>query len=204
MISIHPTTYVHPSAIIEGKKITIGKYNRIGAGTIIEGHDIVIGDFNLFFLNISIRGGYLTFGSYINVFDNANIESGRGKDIDRTYIEDECWINHGSVMHGSRIGRGAVIGMNASLNYHTFVGRGAVVMCGSACNVATEVPDNAVFQGVPARLVQSDINDEDRVRLLGLIPQKYIRSHARSNVQLARSAGFADADADAHIERLSR
>ena len=203
MITIHPTSYIHPSAIIEGKNITIGKYNRIGAGTIIEGHDIVIGDFNLFFLNIAIRGGYITMGNYINIFDNANIESGRGKDIDRTFIEDYCWINHGSVMHGSRIGCGAVIGMNASLNYHTSVGKGAIVMCGSACDVAAEVPDNAVFQGVPARLIQRDITDEDRITFLGLTPRKYIIGHARSNVKMAKELGIADADADAHIARLS-
>jgi UDP-N-acetylglucosamine acyltransferase len=184
-IHIDKTATIHPSAIIEGK-VTIGKYTYIGAGTIISGNNIVIGDYCRFFMNIVIRGAHLTIGNYVNIFDNANIESGRGEHIDKSEIGDYTWINHGSVMHGSNVEKYAVIGMNASLNYHCHIRQGAIVMEGTACPVNYILPADAVAQGVPAAIIRENITDSDRTELLGLIPSVYIKLHAEDNIRLSK------------------
>jgi phenylacetic acid degradation protein len=188
-IKIHPTTYVHPSAILEGT-ITIGKYCRIGAGTIIDG-TVTIGDYTTIFLNNAIRGWGIKIGSYVNIFDNANIESGRNGE-EAAFIGDYCWINHGCVMHGTKVGHTAVIGMNAAMNYGCTVGDGAIVMEGSACPVNFVLPDNAVAQGVPAKIIRENITDADREELCGLVPKQWVKRHAEGNVRMAKELGIAE------------
>lgn len=179
-ITIDPTAEVHPSAILEGN-ITIGKYTKIGAGTVITGN-VTIGDYTRIECNVVIRGNN-TIGSWVHIYDLVCIEGGRPAKVgsstaevsDRSIIGDYCWINHGATMHGSQLGEGAVLDLNACLDYNCRIGKGAIVTNGSAVRFNTVVPDNCIVEGVPARVVKEDITDEDRLQLMGLIPREWVR-----------------------------
>ncbi len=190
-VTVDPTTTVHASVILEGD-ITVGKYCRIEAGTVISG-TVRIGDNTSIFLNCAIRSypsAPVIIGDHVNVFDNVNIEGGCPRQFEngnRMEIGDGCWINHGAVMHGCKIGPGAVIGMNAALNYNCRIGAGAIVMEGSALHHSTEVPANSVVEGVPGKIIAADITDEDRLRLIGIPHRQYIEGHARENRRIAEA-----------------
>ncbi|MHC4481557.1 MAG: gamma carbonic anhydrase family protein [Planctomycetota bacterium] len=191
-LSIHQTASVHPSAVLEGK-VTVGPYTAIGAGVVITG-EVTIGHHSLVQCNTVIRGRN-SIGNYVHIYDCVCIEQGRpagegsstAEVPDRSVIEDYGWINHGATMHGAQVGEGAVVGLNASLDYNTRVGAGAIVADGSACPVDFEVPANCLAEGVPARIVQRDITDEDRRRIMGLVPRQWAEHAARWQEQAGQA-----------------
>jgi len=185
------SSYVHPSAIVEGN-VTIGEGCFVGARAILKGNiaigdgsyvgegsvlvgDITIGEHTAIQMNCAIRGVH-TIGNYVHIYDLVNIESGRPPEEsgDCSVVRDGAWINHGATMHGCEIGEGAVVGINAALDYHCKIGKGAIVTNGSACRLGTVVPDNCIFEGVPATVIKRNITDEDRRELLGLLPSEWV------------------------------
>ena len=187
-ISIDETADIHPSVLLEGN-ITIGQFVRIGHGTVIVG-DVTVGDHTRIACNVVLRGRN-TIGSYVQIYDNACIEGGRGSGVgtaeerDRSIIADGAWINHGATMHGCQIAEGAIIGLNVALDYNTRVGKGAIVTNGSACPVDTVIPDNCIAVGVPAKIVKRNITDEDRIRVMGLLPSARVRHFGERQEQAA-------------------
>jgi carbonic anhydrase/acetyltransferase-like protein (isoleucine patch superfamily) len=179
-IELHETARVHPSAVLEGR-VRVGPYTFVGAGTVITG-DVEMGHHSLVQCNVVIRGTN-RIGNYVHIYDLVCIEGGRPAQVggsaaeepDRSVIEDEAWINHGATMHGSRVGRGAVLGLNAALDYDCRIGAGAIVTDGSACPIGTVVPPRCVADGVPARIVQREITDEDLVRIMGVHTGQWVR-----------------------------
>jgi acyl-[acyl carrier protein]--UDP-N-acetylglucosamine O-acyltransferase len=109
---------VHPSVILEGR-VVIGAYTKVDAGTVITG-EVTIGHHTLVRCNVVIRGRN-RIGSYTHIYDSVCIEGGRPASVgssqacepDQSAIGDECWVNHGATMHGTRAGNGAAIGLNA-------------------------------------------------------------------------------------------
>jgi carbonic anhydrase/acetyltransferase-like protein (isoleucine patch superfamily) len=178
-VRIHETADIDPSVILRGE-ITIGAWTRIGPGTVLTGN-ITIGHHTLIQCNVVLRGR-VQVGNYVHIYDSVCIEQGRpaekgsstATEPDQSIIGDEAWINHGATMHGSQIGEGGIVGLNACLDYNTRVGKGAVVANGSATRVGTIVPDNALFEGVPAKLAKENLTDEDLKALMGLLPREWV------------------------------
>lgn len=177
-LEIHPTADVHPTALLEGT-VRVGAFTRIDAGTIITGN-VTIGHHTLIRCNVTIRGGN-TIGNYTHIYDNVNIEGGRPAKLgsstaevpDRSVIGDDCWVNHGATMHGTRMGDGSAVGINAACDYNTRLGPGAVLANGSATRVDQEIPANAFAEGVPAVVKKEDITDDDRRATFGLVPREW-------------------------------
>jgi len=178
-IVIDPKAKVHPSVIMEGS-IKVGPFTEIGPGTILTGN-ITIGHHTLLKCNVTIRGK-VTIGNYTNIYDNVNIEGGRPANVgtvtntkaDQAIIGDYCWINHGSVMHGTQMEDGSAVGLSVACDYNTRIGRGAVLANGSATAVDQVIPANSFAQGVPAVIKKTDLTDEDRRQIFGLLPTGWI------------------------------
>jgi len=166
---IDETAYVDPSAVLLGN-VKIGKWSIVMAGTVIVG-DAKIGDYTTIYCNCAIRGG-VEIGNYAHIYDNCCLEVGRTGD--RLTIHDKAWVNHGATLHGSEVGEYAAIGLNASLDYASKVEDGAIVTNGSAVPLGMVVPKNCVASGVPAKIVQRDITEEDRRKILGLSLELWI------------------------------
>jgi carbonic anhydrase/acetyltransferase-like protein (isoleucine patch superfamily) len=182
-INIHPTADVHPSVILEGR-VTVGPYTRIDIGTIITGN-VTIGHHTLIRCNVTIRGTN-KIGNYTHIYDNVNIEGGRPAKVgssraqvpDRSIIGDGCWINHGATMHGTQVGDGGAVGLNACCDYNTRIGKGAILANGSATHVDQVIPDNCFAEGVPAIIKKDNITEEDRLDYFGVLPSGWTRYEA--------------------------
>ena len=174
-INVHETAIVHPSAILEGT-VTIGAYSRVDAGTVITGK-VTIGHHTLVRCNVVIRGRN-TIGNYTHIYDSVCIETGRPAQVgssqaevpDHSIIGDECWVNHGATMHGTQMGDGSAVGLNACCDYNTRLGKGAILANGSATHVGQVIPANCFAEGVPALVTKDDITDVDRAAYFGLVP----------------------------------
>lgn len=179
-IHIHPTADIHPNVYFEGN-ITVGEFCQIDAGTIIMG-DVTIGHHSVIRCNSTLRGT-ITIGNYVHIFDQVNIEGGRPGNIattknevpDKAIIGDRCLIYHGTVMHGTQIGEGTVIGMRSCCDYNTRIGKGVILANGTATDVDRIIPDNCIAEGVPAVIQLNDINDMHRADRLGLIPFEWTK-----------------------------
>jgi len=188
---IDPTADIHPSVILEGKVI-VGPYTKIDAGTIITGN-VTIGHHTLIRCNVTIRGTN-TIGNYTHIYDNVNIEGGRPAKVgssraevpDRSIIGDGCWINHGATMHGTQVGDGGAIGLNACSDYNTRIGKGAILANGSATHVDQIVDDNCFAEGVPAVIKKRNITEEDRLDYFGVLPSGWTSFEAKNIEQSIR------------------
>ncbi|MHC4749608.1 MAG: hypothetical protein ACYTFW_06990 [Planctomycetota bacterium] len=184
-INIHPAADVHPSVILEGR-VTVGPYTKIDAGTIITGN-VTIGHHSLIRCNVTIRGTN-KIGNYTHIYDNVNIEGGRPAKVgssraqvpDRSIISDGCWINHGATMHGTQVGDGGAIGLNACCDYNTRIGKGAILANGSATRVDQVIPDNCFAEGVPAVVKEDNITEEYRLDYFGVLPSGWTRYEAEN------------------------
>ncbi len=181
-IQVDPTARVHPTVIMEGS-VVIGAHTHVGAGTVLTG-TITIGHHTNVECNVVMRGN-IVVGNYTHVYDLVNIEGGRpkgprgtstAKEDERAIIGDYCWVNHGATMHGTHLGDEAAVGGNTFCDYGTKVGKGAILGNGSATNVEQVIPDNALAEGVPAKVVRQNLKDEDRQKYFGLLPKGWTKA----------------------------
>ena len=89
---VDATAFVHPAAVLIGD-VVVGAGSYIGPGASLRG------DF-----------GRMIVGQGANVQDNCVMHGFPETD---TVVEDWGHIGHGAVLHGCRIGRNAMIGMNS-------------------------------------------------------------------------------------------
>lgn len=135
---VHESAYVHDNATVTGNVI-IGRDVYIGPGAAIRGDwgQIIIGD-----------------GS--NVQENCIIHMFPGVTV---VLEESSHIGHGAIIHGARIGRNTLVGMNAVVMDDAEVGPESII--GALCFVPAgmKIPSRKVAVGSPARIVK-DVSDE--------------------------------------------
>ncbi len=138
---IQKTAYVSETAQVIGD-VVIGEHCYIGHGAILRGDygRIVIGD------GSAIEEGVIIHAPPDSVND----------------IGKRVTVGHGAILHGSRIGDGAVIGMGAVLSILSEVGEGAIVAEGGIVRFNQSVPPDKVVGGNPAEILR-DVRDSDRL-----------------------------------------
>jgi carbonic anhydrase/acetyltransferase-like protein (isoleucine patch superfamily) len=194
-ISIDPTANIHPTAILEGN-VVIGPYSEVGAGCILTGK-IVIGHHTSLRCGIVLRGK-ITVGNYVNIYDLVNVEGGRpkapigtstAKENEEALIGDYCWVNHGAVQHGTHMADESSVGGNTFCDYGTKLGKGAILGNGSATNAEQLIPDNALAEGVPAKVVRQNLTDADRQKYFGLLPKGWTIYEGEQMEKKAKARG---------------
>ncbi|MCX7179023.1 MAG: phenylacetic acid degradation protein PaaY [Proteobacteria bacterium] len=130
---IHPSSFVHPSAVL--------------IGDVIVGPDCYIGPC------ASLRGdfGRIIIGSGANIQDNCTVHGFPERD---TLVEDDGHIGHGAVLHCCHICRNALVGMNAVVMDKARVGESAIVAAMAFVKAGMEVPPRTLVVGAPARIVR--------------------------------------------------
>ena len=135
---IDASAFVHPDATVTGN-VTIGRDVYIGPGAAIRGDwgGIVIED-----------GCNVQEGCTVHMFPGVTV-----------VLEEGAHVGHGAVVHGARLGRNVLIGMNAVVMDRAHVGAGCIV--GALCFVPAEmqIPERKGVVGNPARIVK-DVSDE--------------------------------------------
>jgi phenylacetic acid degradation protein len=127
---VSPDAFVHPQASLIGDVV-------IGAGCFVGPFASLRGDMG----RIELEDGS-------NVQDGCVLHCFPGKS---TVVERDGHIGHGVVLHGCRIGRGALVGMNAVVMDGVRVGVEAFVAAHSFLPSDLVVEDRWLVAGLPAR-----------------------------------------------------
>ena len=136
---VHPSAYVHPSAVL--------------IGDVIVGPNCYIGPL------ASIRGdfGRLIMEQGSNLQDTCVMHGFPGCD---TVIEVDGHVGHGAVLHGCRIGRNALVGMNAVVMDNAVIGEESIVAAMSFVKAGMIVAPRSMVVGTPARVMRALSDDE--------------------------------------------
>ena len=136
---VHPTAYVHPSAVL--------------IGDVIVGPRCYVGPL------ASLRGdfGRLVLEEGANLQDTCVMHGFPGCD---TVVEADGHIGHGAVLHGCRIGRNALVGMNAVIMDNAVVGAESIVAAMAFVRAGMEIPPRSMVVGTPAKVMR-ELRDEE-------------------------------------------
>jgi len=136
---VDPSSYVHPSAVLIGD-VVVGRNCYVGPSASLRG------DFG----RIIIRDG-------ANIQDCCVCHGFPGTD---TLVEEDGHIGHGAVLHGCRIRRGALVGMNAVVNDNAEIGEEAIVAAMAFVRAEMVVPRRTLVAGTPARIIR-ELTDQE-------------------------------------------
>ncbi|MET0858543.1 MAG: phenylacetic acid degradation protein PaaY [Telluria sp.] len=136
---VHPSAYVHPSAVLIGDVI-VGPRCYIGPLAALRG------DF-----------GRLILEEGANLQDTCVMH---GFPEDDTVVEVDGHIGHGAVLHGCRIKRNAMVGMNAVVMDKAIVGEDSIVAAMSFVKAGMVIPPRSMVMGMPAKVVRELLDKE--------------------------------------------
>jgi phenylacetic acid degradation protein len=135
-------SYVHPSADVIGD-VTVGARCWIGPGARLRG------DY-----------GTVVVGDCCAVEDNCVVHARPGESC---VIGSWVTLGHGCVVHGViLLGDYAVVGMNSVVSDYSQVGEWGMVAEGAVVPQGAVVPAGRVAAGVPARLLEREVDDDYR------------------------------------------
>ena len=136
---VEATAFVHPTAVL--------------IGDVIVGRGCYVGP------NASLRGDFgrviLEQGS--NLQDTCVAHSFPGMD---TIVEVDGHIGHGAVLHGCRIGRNVMVGMNAVIMDGAEIGESSIVAALAFVKSNEKIPARSLVVGLPAKVVRQLTEDE--------------------------------------------
>ncbi len=130
---VDPTAFVHPTAILIGDVI-IGPRCYVGPAASLRG------DF-----------GRLVLEEGANVQDTCVLHGFPGTD---TVVEKDGHIGHGAVLHGCRIGRNALVGMNAVVMDGAVIGEESIVAACAFVKAAFTCESRSLVVGSPAKVLR--------------------------------------------------
>ncbi len=130
---VDPSAYVHPSAVL--------------IGDVIVGPDCYVGPC------ASLRGdfGRLILERGANLQDTCVMHGFPGTD---TVVEEDGHIGHGAVLHGCRVKRNALIGMNAVIMDNVIIGEESIVAAAAFVKAGAEIPPRVLVAGMPAKVIR--------------------------------------------------
>jgi carbonic anhydrase/acetyltransferase-like protein (isoleucine patch superfamily) len=135
---VHETAFVHPQAAVTGN-VTIGRDVYVGPGAAIRGD-----------------WGGVVVEDGCNVQENCTVHMFPGVTV---VLEEGAHVGHGAVVHGARLGRNCLIGMNAVVMDRATIGAGSVVGALAFVPADMQVPERSLVVGNPARVVKP-VGDE--------------------------------------------
>jgi len=136
---VHPEAFVHPDATLIGDVI-------IGPGCYVGPAACLRGDFGRIILE---RGA--------NIQDTCVMHGFPGTD---TLIEEDGHVGHGAVLHGCRIGRNVLVGMNAVIMDNAHIGESSIVAAMALVKAGFQCPPRSLVVGSPATVKRSLRDDE--------------------------------------------
>lgn len=136
---VDPSSFVHPTAVL--------------IGDVIIGKNVYIGP------NASLRGdfGRLVVEDGANVQDNCVMHGFPQQD---TVVEQDGHIGHSAILHGCRVRRNAMIGMNAVIMDGADIGENTIVGAGAFVKAAAAIAANKLVIGSPARVIR-DLTEQE-------------------------------------------
>jgi len=139
---VDPAAFVHPTATLIGDVI-ISARCFVGPGAVLRG-DL----------------GRIVMHAGSNVQDTCVLHTFPGGDV---VIEEDGHVGHGAVLHGCRVGRNALIGINAVVLDQAEIGPESMVAAGAVVPIGFKVPERTLVGGVPAKILRT-LDDADVAR----------------------------------------
>lgn len=143
---VHPSSFVHPDSILIGDTI-VGPNCYVGPGAVMRG------DF-----------GRLCLEKGVNLQDNCILHGFPGTD---TVVEENGHIGHGAILHGCRIGRDVLVGMNSVVNDDAEIGSECIVAAMSFIRAGECFPPRSLIAGIPAKILREVTDDEFQWKVSG-------------------------------------
>ncbi|WP_165191471.1 phenylacetic acid degradation protein PaaY [Caulobacter soli] len=137
---VDPTAFVHPTAVLIGDVI-------IAPGCYVGPNAVLRGDF-----------GRLILEEGANLQDNCVMHSFPGHEA---VIEAAGHVGHGAILHGCRVGRNALIGMNAVIMDKAEIGADCIIGAMSFIKAGTVTAPATLWAGSPARPVRA-VSEQER------------------------------------------
>lgn len=130
---IHPSAFVHPQAAV--------------TGCVIIGKDVYIGPF------AAIRGdfGEIIIEDGCNVQENCTIHMFPGIQV---LLMENAHIGHGAILHGCKIGKNCLVGMNAVIMDEVEIGDNCIIGALSFLKEGLKIPPHSLVVGNPAKIIK--------------------------------------------------
>jgi carbonic anhydrase/acetyltransferase-like protein (isoleucine patch superfamily) len=131
---IHPDAWIAPGAVVVGD-VEIGPDSSVWYGSVLRGdvHAVRVGA-------------------------RSNLQDGCVVHVTRErfscVLGDEVTVGHRAVVHGCRVGDGALVGIGAIVLDGATIGAGALVGAGAVVTPGSSIPERWVALGIPARPVR--------------------------------------------------
>jgi len=170
-----------------------GKRPRVGQGVFIASSATIIGDVVLedgasVWFGCVLRAdiGSIRIGKRTNIQDLTCIHMTDG--ISNVEIDEDVTVGHRVVLHGCKVGRGALIGMGSVLLDNVEVGEEALIAAGSLVPPRTVIPARSMVRGSPAKVVRQVTEEE---RLMGIAGAAHYVENAQRYMALALGKGYS-------------
>lgn len=165
---------------LNGKTPRIAKSAFVSEAAYVVG-DVQIGENSGVWPGAVIRAdfGTIKIGSNSQVEDNCVVHGSTDMEIG-----DWVLLGHGSVMHGVKIGKGALVGSNATILDDVEIGDGCVIGAGSVVSQGMKIPPRSLVVGVPAK-VKRELSEEQTAQLKNdsLIYSELARRHKQQGLE---------------------
>lgn len=135
---IHESAFIHPQAAVTGNVI-IGREVYVGPGAAIRGD-----------------WGQIVIEDGCNVQENCTIHMFPGVTV---FLHESAHIGHGAIIHGARIGRNCLVGMNAVIMDEVELGEESIV--GALCFIKSgeKIPRRSLVVGNPGKIIR-EVSDD--------------------------------------------
>ncbi len=130
---IHPTAYIHESAVVIGD-VVLGAYSSIWPGVVLRGdrEPVVVGE-------------------ETNIQDGSVLHTEMGSPV---VLGNRVTIGHMVMLHGCTVGDGSLVGIQAVLLNNSVVGRHCLVGAAALLTEGKRVPDDSLVIGAPGRVLR--------------------------------------------------
>ena len=133
MPTIHPTAFVHPSAVVLGD-VTLGAHASVWPTAVLRGDS-----------------DRIVVGAETNVQDGSVLHADHGLPA---LVGARVAIGHRAIVHGAVVEDGCLIGMGSVVLNGARVGAGSIIGAGAVVTEGMQIPPGSLVLGVPARVVK--------------------------------------------------
>jgi carbonic anhydrase/acetyltransferase-like protein (isoleucine patch superfamily) len=128
---VHPDAYIAPTAVLIGD-VQVKAGASVWFGAVLRGDESTI-----------------TVEEGANVQDNVVVHCAENLP---TTIEKDATVGHSAQLEGCVVGRGALVGMGATMLQRSRLGAGAMLAAGAVLREGSEIPAHHLAAGVPAQV----------------------------------------------------
>jgi phenylacetic acid degradation protein len=135
---VHPSSFVHPQAAVTGDVI-IGKNVYIGPGAALRGD-----------------WGRIIIEDGCNVQENCTIHMFPGVTV---LLREGAHVGHGAVVHGAKLGRNCLIGMNSVIMDDAEIGDESIIGALTFIKAGEKIMRRSLVAGNPGKFIR-EVSDD--------------------------------------------